>query len=242
MEGDYDFTSTIHNDSYPEIDPAKANFSGKAVFITGGSKGLGRSMALSFAKAGASYIAVGARSDMSQLTKDIEEAAVSAHREAPKFLPIKLDVANEQSVQNAADEVDKKFGKLDIVVNNAGILGNFGLIADSKPDDWGQVLDINLRGPYLITRAFLPILLKGEMKYVVNVTSVAAHLTNPTLSAYQVSKLGLLRLSQLTNVEYAPQGVTSFCIHPGNSLTDIMGDPETMSDPEGIKRSMNPQQ
>lgn len=208
------------------------------MFITGGSKGLGRSMALSFAKAGASYIAVGARSDMSQLAQDIEEAAISAHREAPKFLPIKLDVAHEQSVENAAEEVDKAFGKLDVIVNNAGILGHFGLIADSKPDQWGQVLDINLRGPYLVTRAFMPILLKGETKYIVNVTSVAAHLTNPTLSAYQVSKLGLLRLSQLANVEYAPQGVTSFCIHPGNCLTNIMGDPETLPDLEGHKRSM----
>ena len=187
-------------------------------------------MALSFAKAGASYIAVGARSDMSQLAKDVEAAAVSANRSAPKFLPIKLDVANEQSVEKAAAELEKEFGKLNILVNNAGILGQFGLIAESNPQEWWEVLDINVRGPYLVARAFIPVLLKGDEKYIINVTSVGAHLVNPALSAYQVSKIGLLRLSQLMNVEYALQGVVSFCIHPGNSPTDIMGGPEGVAD------------
>lgn len=187
-------------------------------------------MALSFAKAGASYIAVGARSDMSQLAKDVEAAAVSANRSAPKFLPIELDVTEERSIEKAAAEVEKEFGKLDILVNNAGILGQHGLIADSNPEQWWQVLDVNVRGPYLVTRAFLPILLKGQDKFIVNVTSVGAHLVNPTLSAYQVSKLGLLRLSQLIYAEYSAQGVVSFCIHPGNSPTDIMGGPEGVAD------------
>lgn len=187
-------------------------------------------MALSFAKAGASYIAVGARSDMSQLAKDIEAAAVSANRRNPKFLPIKLDVTDELSIEKAAAEVDKEFGKLDILVNNAGILGRFGLIAESKPEEWWEVLNVNVRGPYLVTRAFIPVLLKGEEKYIINVTSVGAHLANPALSAYQVSKLGLLRLTQLINVEYIEQGVVSFCIHPGNSPTDIMGGPEGLAD------------
>lgn len=187
-------------------------------------------MALSFAKAGASYIAVGARSNMSQLSKDVEAAAVSVNRSAPQFLPINLDVTNEQSVQEAAAEIEKVFRKLDILVNNAGILGKFGLIAESNPEEWWQVLDVNVRGPYLVTRAFLPVLLKGEEKTIVNVTSVGAHLANPALSAYQVSKLGLLRLSQLINAEYAPQGVVSFCIHPGNCPTDIMGGPEGLPD------------
>lgn len=194
-------------------------------------------MALSFAKAGASYIAVGARSNMSQLAKDVEAAAVSANRNAPKFLPIKLDVTNEQSVKEAAAEVEEEFGKLDILVNNAGILGEFGLITESNPEEWWQVLDVNVRGPYLVTRAFLPVLLKGEEKYIINVTSVGAHLVNPALSAYQVSKLGLLRLSQLINAEYVPQGVVSFCIHPGNCPTDIMGGPEGL--PDHLKPGMD---
>ena len=188
-------------------------------------------MALSFAKAGASKIAVGARSDMSQLAKDVEAAAASATRSAPKVLLLKLDVTNEQSVEKAAAEVEKEFGKLDILVNNAGILGQFGMIADSNPQKWWQVLDVNVRGAYLVTRAFIPLLLKGtDDKFIINVTSVGAHLANPSLSAYQVSKLALLKFSQLVNAEYAPQGVVSLCIHPGNCLTDIMGPPEKLAD------------
>lgn len=188
-------------------------------------------MALSFARAGASKIAVGARSDMSQLAKDLEAAALSTNRSAPKVLLLNLDVTNEQSVEKAAAEVGKEFGKLDVLVNNAGILGHFGMVADSSPEEWWQVLDVNIRGPYLVTRAFVPLLLMGtEDKFIINVTSVGAHLVNPALSAYQVSKLGLLRFSQLVNAEYSPQGVVSFCIHPGNCLTDIMGPAEELPD------------
>lgn len=174
---------------------------------------------------------------MSQLTKDVEAAAVSATRSAPKVLLLKLDVTNKQSVEKAAAEVDKEIGKLDVLVNNAGILGQFGMIADSNPEKWWQVLDVNVRGAYLVTRAFIPLLLKGgEDKFIINVTSVGAHLVNPALSAYQVSKLALLRFSQLVNTEYSPQGVVSLCIHPGNCLTNIMGPPEEL--PDHLKPSM----
>lgn len=223
-------TPTVHNDTYPAIDPTKANFSGKAVFISGGSKGLGRVMVLSFAKAGASYIAAGARSDMSQLAQEIESAAASANRSPPKFLPLKVDVTNQKSVDDAAAAVEREFGRCDVVVNNAGILGHLGAIADSKPEEWWQVFDVNVRGPYLISRAFLPLLLKGGDKFLVHVTSVGAHLITPTASAYQTSKLALLRLSQFISAEYAEQGVVSFAIHPGNSPTDILGNLEDLDD------------
>ena len=196
-------------------------------------------MALSFAKAGASYIAVGARSEMSQLSGDIEAAALSAHRAVPKFLPIKLDVTSEESVSNAATEVDRKFGNLDILINNAGILGKGGLLEDTDPTEWWQVLEVNTRGPYLVTRAFLPLILKGGSKYIINVASVGAHLINPGLSSYHLSKAATLRLTELTNAEYAPQGVTTFAIHPGNVLTDIVGDPEVLVD--HLKPGMHPQ-
>ncbi|KAL6720592.1 hypothetical protein ACLMJK_002516 [Lecanora helva] len=226
--GDFDVTSTVHNDTYPAISPQNFNLSGRSIFITGGSKGLGLSMALSFAKAGASSIAVGARSDMSHLPSIIESAATSANRKIPNFLALQLDVTDEESVSRAAAEVAQEFGKLDILINNAGVLGEFGLIADSKPEEWWRVMEVNVRGPYLVARAFMPLLLKGEEKYIISLTSVGAHLTNPNLSAYQLSKNALLRLAQLLNSEYSKQGVVSFAIHPGNCPTDIMGSPERL--------------
>jgi NAD(P)-dependent dehydrogenase (short-subunit alcohol dehydrogenase family) len=182
------------------------------------------------ARAGASYLAVGARSDLSRVAKDAEVAALSANRAAPKFLPINLDIADPKSVEDAAAAVEKAFGRCDIVVNNAGIIGDFALIGDSNPDAWWRVLEVNLRGPYLVSRAFLPLLLKTGDAYVVNISSVGAHLVGPRLSAYQTSKLSLLRFSEFLNAEYAGKGVISFAIHPGNIPTDIMGGPEGVPD------------
>nr|QGA67190.1 C-11-ketoreductase [Monascus ruber] len=232
--GDYDVTSTIHNDTYPAIDPLKADLSGKAVFITGGSKGLGRAMVLSFAKAGASYIAAGARSDMTELAKDVAAAAATAKRSPPKFLPIQLDVTDPQSVENAAVAVKSEFGRCDVVVNNAGVLGRFGGILQTDPQEWWQVLGVNFRGPYLVSRAFLPLLLESELKALVHVTSVAAHLLNPTLSAYQTSKMALLKFSQLVHAEFGSKGLVTFAVHPGNCPTDIMGGPDGLSEHEKL--------
>lgn len=220
--GDYDVTSVVHSDTYAAIDPTRADLSGKTIFVSGGSKGFGRATALAFAKAGASQIAVGARSDMPQLAQDVEAAAKSAGRSPPKFLPLKLDLEDRKSIDDVAAVVEAEFGRLDILVNNAGTT-DFGLLLEADPDKWWQVLTTNLRGPYWLTRALLPLILKGGEKYIVNVASVGALLVTPTLSAYQTSKFALLRLSEFIDAEHSSQGVTSFCIHPGNAPTDLVG-------------------
>ena len=228
--GDY-FTETLHSDSYPAIDSSQANLSGKKVFICGASKGIGKSITLSFAKAGVSSIAIGARSDQASLVKDIGEVAAAAKKSAPQVLQIKLDVTRQESVDSAAIEVEKQFGRLDIIVNNAGALDS-APIAESDPDTWWNVWAINIRGPYLVTRAFLPLMLKGGDKQIVNVSSVGAFHASPGLSAYQTSKLALLRFTEFTNAEYGEQGILAFCIHPGNIPgTDILG-------PRGVPEQM----
>lgn len=224
LEGPGDFiTDPVHSDTYQAIDSSQVNIHGKAVFISGASKGIGRSIALSFAKAGASCIAVGARSDMTALENELHEAARSAQKSAPKVLQIKLDVTSRESIDRAAATVEKEFGKIDIVVNNAGILGQKQMIADSDPDEWWNTWVVNLRGPYLITRAFLPLMLKGGDKTFVTISSVGAHLSNPTLSDYQPSKLAVLRFTEFIAAEYGSQGVLAYAIHPGNVPTDILG-------------------
>lgn len=228
--GDYDVTSVVHSDSYPAIDPRQFDFSGKAVFITGGSRGLGRAMVLSFVRAGASFVAAGARSDMSQLAKDVAATAESANLKPPKFLPVNVDVADPESVEDAAALIESEFGRIDIVINNAGLLGSHGGIAATDPEEWWNIMSVNLRGPYLVARSFLPMLAKSPNPYIIQVTSVAAHLLNPTLTAYQTSKASLLRFTQLIHAEYGKQGVTAFAIHPGNCPTNMMGGPEGLHD------------
>ena len=187
-------------------------------------------MILSYARAGASFIAAGARSDMSQLKKDVDVAAASNKRSAPKFLPVSLDVADPSSVEQAAATVEREFGRCDVVINNAGLLGTHGGIAATDPEEWWNIMAVNLRGPYLVARSFLPLLVKSPNPYIIQVTSVAAHLLNPTLTAYQTSKASLLRFTQLIHAEYGKQGVTAFAIHPGNCPTDMMGGPEGLHD------------
>jgi NAD(P)-dependent dehydrogenase (short-subunit alcohol dehydrogenase family) len=223
FQGDYDVTHTVHSDTYPEIDPANADFSGRAVFVTGASRGLGRAAVLSFTKAGASYIAAGARSDLSHLAKDIAAAAASANRDPPKFLPLQLDVSDSTSVDNAAAAIEREFGRCDVVVNNAGIVSPFTLIGDSDPKLWWGVLDVNLRGPYLVSRALLPLLQKSSKSYIINVSSVGGVLVMPAGSPYQISKMAVIRLTEFLNTEYSEKGVVSFSVHPGNCVTDIIG-------------------
>lgn len=129
-------TKEVHNESYPGIDPTKMNMSGKAVFIAGASKGVGRDTAASFAKAGASHIAIGARSSLSDTENDVKAAAKAAGRPEPQILSLKLDISDQKSVEAVAKEIGEKFGKLDVVINNAGVFGGRGLVVESDPDDW----------------------------------------------------------------------------------------------------------
>lgn len=116
------FTPTLHKDTYPAIDSAtKSNHRGTSVFITGASRGIGPAIAVSFAKAGAEFIGIGARSDLSAVEKKILEAATTAGHKTPNVLKLSLDIADQNSVDMAAKEIERGFGKLDILINNAGM-------------------------------------------------------------------------------------------------------------------------
>ncbi|KAE8446444.1 hypothetical protein EG329_012049 [Mollisiaceae sp. DMI_Dod_QoI] len=225
--GDYDVTTIVHNHSYPAISSlASASHAGKSVFIAGASRGIGLAIATSFAQASTSQIAIGARSDLSSIKQTLLSAAAKAKLPEPKILCVKLDITSQSSTEEAAKLVEKEFGKLDIVINNAGILGQPALVADSDPDAWWETWNVNLRGPYLVTRAFLPLLLKGGDKTIITTSSVGAHCVVPTLSAYQPSKLAVLRFMEFVAKEYEGQGVITYTIHPGNVVTDIVGGEE----------------
>ncbi|KAJ8110760.1 hypothetical protein ONZ43_g5791 [Nemania bipapillata] len=220
--GDYDTTSVIHNDTYPAIDPTKADLTGKAIFITGGTRGIGKGIGISFAKAGASMIAIGARSELSETVQAIKAAATSAGKPEPKILSLKIDVTSQASVDAAATKIKEAFGRIDIVVNNAGVLSGRGLIAETDPDAWWNTMVVNVKGPYLVMRALIPLMLESDgLKTFVTVSSVGAHCRTPMGSAYQTSKLAVLRLTEFLDAEYSGKGIIAFTIHPGNIPTDM---------------------
>lgn len=192
-------------------------------------------MAISFAQAGASQIAIGARSSLSTVRDQVLAAAAKANRPTPRALCVPIDVTSQTSTEEAAKLVGKEFGKLDILVINAGILGSHDLIADSNVDDWWEVWNVNLKGPYCVSRAFLPLMLQGGDKTIIATASVGAHVVMPGLSSYQPSKLAVLRLMEFVSKEYAGQGVSAFSIHPGNIPTDIVGGMEGI--PDALKPS-----
>ncbi|CAJ2508039.1 Uu.00g092250.m01.CDS01 [Anthostomella pinea] len=228
--GDYTTTKIIHNDTYPAIDPTKADHTGHAVFVSGASRGIGRALAIAYARAGASHIAIGARSDLTEVAATLKKAAREAGRPEPEVLTIELDVTSQASVEDAAKQMDTQFGNLDIAINNAGILDEMKYIADTSPDAWWRTYEVNVRGPYLISRSCIPLLLKGQQKTLITVSSVGAHVVMPGLSAYQPSKLAVLRLMEFAAAEYKDQGLVAFAVHPGNILTDIVDGGEGMDE------------
>lgn len=126
-------------------------------------------------------------------------------------------------MEAAAKQVKEAFGGLDILMNNAGYLETFKPVADSDPEEWWKTYEINVKGPYLCSRSFLPILLntKGGLKTIVNTSSVGAHFIMPGASGYQSTKLALLRQSEFIQEEYKDQGILCYSIHPGGVQTDL---------------------
>lgn len=219
----FDFTSSIHNDTYDFIKPEQWDLSSRSVLVTGASRGLGKDNAISFARAGASNIAVAARSGLDDVVKEMKQAAQKAGRKEPNVLPLQVDVTDKNSVAAAATKIAEQLGCLDIVINNAGYLENFTKIADAEPEEWWKTWQVNTFGAFLIVRATIPLLLKkpDSLKTILNVSSIGAHFVMPGASAYQTGKMALIRFSEFVNAEYGDQGVLSFAVHPGGVMTEL---------------------
>jgi NAD(P)-dependent dehydrogenase (short-subunit alcohol dehydrogenase family) len=219
-----------HTDTYPAIDPVtKSNHTGHYVLITGASKGVGRATGLSFAKAGAAGIALAARSFFGTLSSEILSAAKAANKPPPKILELQMDVLSYASVEAAAKTIEKEFGKLDILINNAGFLGPFEEIVNSDIDKWWMNYEINFRGVYWVSKAVLPLMLKGGEKTIVNVTSAGAHSVGAGASGYAGSKFALMRFTEFLMSEHAEEGLLAYSVHPCGSATELgLGMPERM--------------
>jgi len=216
------FCKTIHTDTYPEIDPTtKSDHTGHYVLITGASKGVGYATAISFAKAGAAAIAIAARSDFGTLEDGILSAAKSAGKSAPKVLKLQMDVLNYDSIEAAANKTSKEFGKLDILINNAGYLSSFETIAKADPGEWWKNYEVNLRGVAWVSKALLPLLLSGGEKTIVNVSSLGAHAVVDGASGYQGSKFALLRLTEALMADHGMEGLLAYTVHPCGAPTEL---------------------
>lgn len=138
------FVETYHSETYDLISPAHADLGGKSVLVTGASKGIGRQIALRFARAGCSQIAVAARNSLAEVEHAIVAAAAEAGRPKPQVLVVQADLTTEAGAASVASRINAEFGgKLDILVNNAGRAEPLQPITDSKPDDFWSTWEIN---------------------------------------------------------------------------------------------------
>src|SRR4051794_37121281 len=167
------------------------DLSGQVAVVTGGGRGIGRALALALSAAGAS-VAVVARSE-----DQIAETAGRIRESGGRALAIAADVADPGADGRMAEEVERALGPVDLLVNNAGDSGPLGPIAEADADRWWRCQEVNLRGPFVCARAFLPGMIARGRGRIVNVASGAGTQSIPYLSAYVVGKTALIRLTEV---------------------------------------------
>lgn len=191
------------------------DLNGKTVLITGASRGIGESAARLFAQAGAN-VALVARSsaDIERIAGEIGEQAIA----------LTCDVASYDSVQSAVDATVTKFGGLDVVINNAGLLEPISHLATSDPAGWDKVIDVNLKGVYYGMRAAMPIMQKSGGGSILTISSGAAHGPVEAWSHYCASKAGANMLTRCVDKEARDQGIRAIGLSPGTVATEMQRD------------------
>ncbi len=189
---------------------------GQVAIVTGGGRGLGRAIAVALSASG-SAVAVCARSE-DQLAETVRQIA----GQGGSALAIPADVSDRRAVERMVERVAQELGPIDLLVNNAGVGGPVGPLAQTDPDEWWQNLEINLRGPLYCSHAVLPAMIARGRGRIVNVASDAGFQAFPMVSAYSVSKAALYRLTENLAAETAGLGIRVFAIYPGLVYTDMV--------------------
>jgi NAD(P)-dependent dehydrogenase (short-subunit alcohol dehydrogenase family) len=195
--------------------------------VTGGGRGVGRAVALALAARGHD-VALLART-----ASELEQTAAEIAALGRRALAIRCDVTRPSDVTRAADSVGSSLGAVEVVVNNAGIVRR-ALVHQMKEEDWDAVVAVNLKGPFLVTRVFLPSMLERKKGRVVMVGSISSTLGTAAQSAYCAAKWGVVGFTKSLAEELRGTGLQAMCVMPGSVAT-------TMLDGSGFLPQMTPE-
>lgn len=198
-------------------------FEGRTAIVTGSSRGLGKAIAEKLGIMGANVVLTGTSETVFNTAAELEAKGIKA-------VAIVGDVRNAEDVKNMISKAVETFGGIDILINNAGITKDKPMAMMSE-DDWDTVLDINLKGCFLCTKAAAKVMIKKKYGRIINVSSVAGAYGNPGQANYSASKGGMIGLTKTTAKELATRGITCNAVTPGlieSDMTEIL--------PEDLKR------
>ena len=187
----------------------------QVVFITGGSRGIGKAIALKYAKNGYNIVInyVSDKTDTKKLEKEFKETGA-------EVLLVKADVSKSVEVEEAVKKAIEKFGKIDVLVNNAGITRDT-LLMRMKEEDFDKVIEINLKGTFLVTKAVTPYMMKKRNGRIINLSSVVGVSGNAGQSNYSASKAGIIGFTKSVAKELASRNIRANAVAPGFIDTDM---------------------
>ena len=183
--------------------------------VTGAGRGIGRAIAIALARRGHD-VALLART-----FEQLEETAAAVVATGRRALALRCDVASPHEVTHAYARTTSELGVPEVVVNNAGVVRR-AKVHEMSDDDWDQVVDINLKGTFLVTRAWLPDMLAAKRGRIVNVSSISGTLGTPLLSSYCAAKWGILGFTKALAAELEGTGVVALSVLPGSVDTEML--------------------
>jgi 3-oxoacyl-[acyl-carrier protein] reductase len=209
---------------------------GQVAVVTGAGRGIGAAIASSLARLGAMAVLCG----RSRATLESAAKAIAAAGGKAEVIP--CDVTSLESVEAAVKRIESSWGRVDVLVNNAGIGGFGGPLHQLPPEAWDQILNTNLRGVYYAIRAFAPLMIRARSGHVINISSIAGKNALPNGAAYAASKWGLNGLSYSVAEELRGHNIRVSVICPGSTNTDLSPhagkDPAKMLQPEDVAHAV----
>ena len=185
----------------------------KVAIVTGGATGIGRGIALEFAKAGADVVVA------SRKLPNLEKVVAEIEALGRRSLAVTTDVRIPEQVDNMVKQTVAKFGRIDILVNNAGASFTCPVV-DMTPNGWDAIIGINLKGPFLCSRAAAKVMIEQKGGKIINIASVAGINGSPGMAHYGAAKAGLINLTKTLALEWAKHNIYFNCISPGLIMTE----------------------